>query len=89
MARSGLDNKKIIEQLEELAGNLGLEVRYEKIKKEGSFFPGGLCTINGKKILIVNSQASTEDKINVFINAVRDFDLNEVFIRPAIRDLLA
>ena len=88
MKKTDLDEKAILSQLEELTNNLGIEFRYEKIKKESSFFPGGLCTINNKKILIINSQASLEDKIQIFIKSVKDFDLNEVFVKPALRELL-
>ncbi|MBN2059497.1 MAG: hypothetical protein JW882_03675 [Deltaproteobacteria bacterium] len=89
MKRADFDEKAILSQLEELANSLGVEVRYEKIQKESSFFPGGLCTIHGKKILIINSLASSEDKISIFIKSVKDFDLNEIFIRPALRELIA
>ena len=88
MKRAGFDEKSILGQLEELVNNLGIELRYEKIKKESSFFPGGLCTISGKKVLIINSQASVEDKIQIFIKSIKDFDINGVFVRPALRELL-
>ena len=88
MKRAKLNEKSTLNQLEELVNNLGIELRYEKIKKESSFFPGGLCTISGKKLLIINSQASMEDKIQIFIRAVKDFDIDDVFVKPALREML-
>jgi len=40
MRKSGLEDKALLAQLEELAESLSLKVRYEKIKKEASFYHG-------------------------------------------------
>ena len=48
MKRSAMDEKEILNQLEELAKSLGIIIRYEQLLKEGSFFPGGLCRIKGE-----------------------------------------
>jgi len=85
---SGMDDKTLITQLEELAENLAIEVRYEAIRKEGSFFTGGLCRLKGKDILIVNSDASMGDKIRSLAKALRRFDLSQIYMRPALREFL-
>lgn len=88
MKDSGMDDKTLMAQLEELAENLAIEIRYEAIRKEGSFFTGGLCRLKGKDILIVNSEASMGDKIQALAKALRRFDLSRVYMRPALRELL-
>jgi hypothetical protein len=88
MKKPGLHEEKILSQLEELANTLEIKVRYEQIKKEGTFFPGGLCKLKGENILIINSNAGIEDKINAIAKAVADFDLTDVHMRPALRELL-
>ena len=88
MKKPGLNEEKILGQLEELANSLGIRVRYEQIKKEGIFFPGGLCKVKGENILIINSNAGIEDKINAFAKAVASFDLTDVHMRPALREFL-
>ena len=68
----------ILEQLEELAQSLGMEIRNEPLKREGSFTPGGLCRVKGEYILIFNTKATREDRIEALVKAVSRFDLDEV-----------
>ena len=88
MKKPGLNEEKILSQLEELANSLDIRVRYEQIKKESSFFPGGLCKLKGENILIINSSAGIEDKINALAGAVSSFDLSDIHMRPALREFL-
>lgn len=83
-----MDDNKILEQLEELANSLEIPVRYEQIKKESSFFPGGLCRVKGEDILIINSMATVEDKIQILVKAVTSFDISQVYMRPVLREFL-
>jgi len=89
MKRSGMDEKEILNQLEELAESLGIIIRYEQLLKEGSFFPGGLCKVKGEDIVIINSMAGIDDKIEILANAVVSFDLNRIYMRPALREFLS
>ncbi|HJX33655.1 MAG TPA: hypothetical protein VJ373_00635 [Desulfatiglandales bacterium] len=89
MKRSAMDEKEILNQLEELAKSLGIIIRYEQLLKEGSFFPGGLCRIKGEDILIINSMAGIDDKIETLAKAVVSFDLSKVYMRPALREFLS
>lgn len=89
MKKTGIHDESILSQLEELAHSLDVEVRYERLKKEGGFFPGGLCKVKGENILIVNSITGMEDKIETLARALASFDLSRVYIRPALRDLLS
>lgn len=88
MKRANLAREGLLNQLEELTESLGIKVRYDKILKEGSFFSGGLCRIKGEDIIIINSKANIEDKIDILAGALKSFDLSQVFIRPALREFL-
>ncbi|UCF56135.1 MAG: hypothetical protein JSW15_08520 [Deltaproteobacteria bacterium] len=83
-----MDENTLLSQLEELAHSLGIEIRYEPIKKEGSFYPGGLCQIKGEYVLILNSAATVRDKIQTLARAVNRFDLSQVYLRPGLREFL-
>ena len=85
---SFLDENTILGQLEELAQSLGIEVRSEPIKKEGTFYPGGLFRLKGKYCLILNTRASLRDKIRTMAKAVNRFDLGQVYVRPGLREFL-
>lgn len=83
-----MDENTLLGQLEELAHSLGIEIRHEPIKKEGSFYPGGLCRLKGEYVLIINSAATTRDRVHTLARAVKQFDLTQVYLRPGLREFL-
>ena len=87
---AALDESSIIHQLEELAESLGLEIRHEPIKSDDDLpiVPGGVCRLKGDRVLIINSNTTTRDKIRTLAEALRHFDLDRVYIRPVLRQLL-
>jgi len=74
--------------LEELAEKFGILVRDENINIEESSSTGGLCRVEGKHILILNSKATVKEKNQVMITALQQFDVSEIYIKPFIRVLL-
>jgi hypothetical protein len=85
-----MDQGAIIDQLEELAERFGIQIRYEPIslEEEGINLVGGLCKLRGEKLLIINSKAPLSDKIQALAQALSNFDLDQIYIRPAIRGLI-
>lgn len=81
-------NEETLAQLEALAESLDIAVRYEKIKKESAFFPGALCKVKGADMIIINSSASPEDKIEIMGRAFISFDLSQIYVLPAVRELI-
>jgi hypothetical protein len=84
-----LDERSLLGQLEDLARGLGIEVRYEMLKREGASTQGGLCRLKNQYLLLVNSKAPNRDKIEALALAVNRFDLSQVFMKPGLRDFLA
>jgi len=83
-----VDERTILSQLEELAEKLGIRIRYEVMKKENLFNTGGLCRLKGEYVLIINSSAMIKEKIQIFAGAVKHFDLDQVYMPPALRKYL-
>jgi len=82
-----MDDYTTLSQLEGLADKLGIPIRYEKIEDELTG-TGGLCRVEGNFILIIHSKADVKEKIQIMIEALRRFDLNNIYVRPALRALL-
>jgi len=82
-----MDDHTTLSLLEELADKLDIPIRYEIIKDELTG-PGGLCRIQGKFILIINSNVTVKEKIQIMTEALRRFDLGNIYVRPALRELL-
>ena len=82
-----MDDNTALSHLEGLADKLGIPIRYETIKDELTG-PGGLCRIEGKYILIIHSKATVKEKMQIMIEALKRFDLGDIYVRPALRELL-
>jgi hypothetical protein len=83
-----MDENSILAQLEELAHSLAVKVRYEVLKREGTFSVGGLCRVKGEPTVIIHSKATVREKIQILAAAVNQFDLSQVYIRPGLREYL-
>lgn len=83
-----MDERSVLDHLEALAYGLGVQVRYERLESETAFPTGGLCKIKDKHFIIINSGATTSEKIRTITRALRRFDLSGIYLKPAIRDLL-
>ncbi|PKN04793.1 MAG: hypothetical protein CVU74_05090 [Deltaproteobacteria bacterium HGW-Deltaproteobacteria-9] len=83
-----MNEEVLLNQLEELAEKLGILVRDENINIEETSSNGGLCRLEGKYVLILNSQVTVKEKNQVMIKALQQFDLSEIYIKPVIRELL-
>jgi len=84
----GLDERTLLGQLEKLAHELSIPVRYEPITGEEVFTTGGLCRIKGAYVIIIETKAATEEKIHALARALKHFDLSHVYLKPALREFL-
>jgi hypothetical protein len=83
-----VDDHIALDQLEALAYGLGIEVRYEKIPQDDVTISGGLYRLKGKNVIVIDSRAKAKDRIRTLVQALKPFNLNNVYIRPALRELL-
>jgi hypothetical protein len=88
MPGGDVDDHIALDQLEALAYSLGIEVRYEKIPQDDVSISGGLYRLKGKNVIVIDSRAKAKDRIRTLVQALKPFDLNDVYIRPAVRELL-
>jgi len=83
-----MDDKMIQGELETLAVRMGMTIRYEPLKIDGSLHTGGYCRIRGQDVVIINKKASTRDKIHVLTDALRRYELKDIYVLPSIRQIL-
>ena len=83
-----MKDELLLNQLEDLANKQGIAIRHFKFIRDESSGRGGLCRIRGEYILYIDSQATTKEKILVMIEALKQFDLGDIQVLPAIRNLL-
>jgi hypothetical protein len=88
MLRIFMDDHTALSQLEGLAYMLGIQIRYEKIVEDEVSSTGGLCRVKGEWVIIINSRATINEKIQTLAKSLKNFDLNNIYVRPALRELL-
>lgn len=75
-----MNQETLLIELEELAVQLGIQVRYEK-----GDFDGGYCILKDKKTLVVNKRLFDNRKTSVLARGISEFGLENVYIKPAVR----
>ena len=78
-----MDDVDMLRELESLAAELAIEIRYEHI--EGM---GGLCRYGGKAYLIMPIDLPRAQRIDALVDALARQPTDEIFLRPDIRNLL-
>ena len=73
----------IYRALEEVADRLGFSV----ILDTGPF-KGGACVLDGNEMIILNSSAPVEQRLQHLAEALGRRDLSRIYLKPAIRSIL-
>ena len=73
----------LLQDLETLAAQLGVEVRYEELESAG-----GLCRYGGKLRLIASRNLSVAGRVRLLSRELSRLPLEGVFLRPSVRELL-
>jgi hypothetical protein len=85
-----MDEQFIIGQLEGLVERFGIQIRYEPMHQdeESVKIVGGMCRLKEEYVVIINSKATFAEKIRALAETLKHFDLDGVYILPAVRELL-
>lgn len=78
-----MDHAMALQELEALAADLGVEVRYEELGGRG-----GLCRYGGRTCLLVDHNLSVPERVSLFVRELSSLPLEGEFIRPHLRELL-
>ena len=83
-----MTREELLVQLEDLAGRLNIQVQYESVKSEDPSTFGGYCRINDQHMIVLHSKALIGRKIDVITDALKRFDIGDVYLVPALREHL-
>lgn len=75
--------EEVYNELIEIADKLGIKVR-----KDSGNFRGGSCILNEQKIIVINNSIPIEAKANLLAKCLTTFSIENVFIKPAVRDYI-
>jgi hypothetical protein len=83
-----MTHEELLVQLEDLAGRLNIQVQYESLKNEDPSTFGGFCRVRDQHMIIIHSKATISRKIEIFAEGLRRFDMDDLYMRPALREYL-
>lgn len=78
-----MEYSALIRELEDLAVQLGIKVRYEK-----GNFDGGYCILKEQKILVVNKKLFDNRKTSVLAQGISEIGIDDVFVKPIVRQYI-
>lgn len=79
-----MDHAHLLQELESVATELSVEIRREDL--EGS--RSGLCRLRGRTCILLDRRLSVPERVAVLAHSLAGLDLGDVFLRPAVRELL-
>ncbi len=77
----------ILQHLEEIAEKLAIKVHYVNLRKDYYHSKSGLCRVKGEYRIIVDKHIHLSEKIDVLIDALKEFDIDSLYIHPYVRKL--
>jgi hypothetical protein len=83
-----MTQEELLIQLEDLAGRLNIQIQYESPKNEDPSAFGGFCRVRDRYMMIIHSKATVSRKIEILTGAVQHFDIDDLYMRPALRKYL-
>jgi len=84
MVRKQDRERRLLAELEGLAAQLGVEVVREPLEESRS----GLCRIYDRHLLFVEASLPLLEQIDVFAAALASFPLEDLYLRPQVRELI-
>ncbi len=78
-----MNAKKLLAELEVVAESLGIRTIYDTFDGKG-----GGCRVVDNRYIVINKRLSDEIKADLFLRALSEMPIDEIFIKPEIRELL-
>lgn len=80
--------ENVYEQLENLAEQLGISMRYEDLGDLETPATSGLCKIKGRHFFIMDKSKNLSERIRLLTQCLCRMDFEGVYVLPGIRRLL-
>jgi len=80
--------EQIYQELKDLAEKLEIDVSEQNLRIAGIAVKSGLCKVKGRNMFIMDKHKSVRKKIKILASHLAEIPHENVFIVPAIRELL-
>ena len=78
-----MTHEEILKELEQLADQSGIGIRYEK-----GDFEGGFCVLKAERIIVVNRKLAHQKRASVVAQGLAEVGIEEVYLKPVVREYI-
>ena len=78
-----MTQEQILKELEALAANSGISIRYEK-----GDFEGGYCVLKAERIIMVNKKLTVQKRASILAQGLAEIGIDEMYLKPAVREFI-
>lgn len=78
-----MTQEQMARELESLAANSGISIRYEK-----GDFEGGYCVLKAERLIVVNKKLTPPRKASILAQGLAEIGIDEVYLKPAVREFI-
>lgn len=83
-----MDPHARLEDLQAVAAKLSIAVEFSNLSNNEISIKSGYCKLKNKDMIIVDKTLSPEEQIEIILQALKRFDLENVYIPSWIREYL-
>jgi ABC-type enterochelin transport system substrate-binding protein len=83
-----MKSEQIYQELRDLAEKLAVTVTEQNLRTAGIKVKSGLCKVKGKELFIMDKHKSIHKKIKVLAAQLAGMPHEDVFVIPAVREML-
>ena len=78
-----MTHEQILKELEQLASNCGIAVRYEK-----GDFEGGYCVLKAERLIMINRRLAPSRRAPILAQGLAEVGIDEIYLKPAVRQYI-
>ena len=83
-----LSDTSLLQHLEGLATQLGIEVRYENLSDDEFSIHSGGCKLLGRSLILINLHLPPLDRARVLARELSKYELEDFYLLPRVRDFI-
>ena len=83
-----MQDEGLLTALEGLAEQLQIPVTYAALATDELPGRGGMCVVHGERRIIIERSLATREKACLLAAGLAQFDLEDVFLLPAVREAI-
>lgn len=78
----------LLQHLENLAAQLGIEVRYEDLTDEEISVQSGGCKVLGKTLILMERIRPPREQARILARELSKYDLEDLYLLPRVREFI-